>query len=110
MLLFLWNGVVRVPFVSIAKSPLAQLVFGCLSATITFGVAVLVDEFASVIAASREIRVWADMKGRSPTRSVTEATLQLGSWQRILLRGLLFSSESGYVVVASAKPTSDRST
>jgi peptidoglycan/LPS O-acetylase OafA/YrhL len=42
--IFLWNGIVRVPFVAIAGSPLSQLVFGFISAGVTLIVAVLVEE------------------------------------------------------------------
>jgi peptidoglycan/LPS O-acetylase OafA/YrhL len=42
--IFLWNGIVRVPFVAIAGSPLSQLVFGLTSAGLSFIVAVLVQD------------------------------------------------------------------
>lgn len=42
--IFLFNGIVRVPFVTLAGSPLSQLVFGCISAAVSFGVAVLMQK------------------------------------------------------------------
>jgi len=49
MLLFLWNGIVRVPFVSLAKGPLSQLVLGCISAAITFGIAFLIQGIVELV-------------------------------------------------------------
>ena len=49
MLLFLWNGIVRVPFVSLAKGPLSQLALGCISAAITFGIAFLIQGVVGLV-------------------------------------------------------------
>lgn len=49
MLLFLWNGIVRVPFVSLAKGPLSQLALGCISAAITFGIAFLIQGVVALV-------------------------------------------------------------
>jgi peptidoglycan/LPS O-acetylase OafA/YrhL len=42
--IFLFNGIVRIPFVESARSPLSQLVFGCLSALASFTVSVSIQE------------------------------------------------------------------
>lgn len=45
LLLFLVNGIVRMPFVWFARSPQSQLVLGCLSAATSLSMAVLIQDF-----------------------------------------------------------------
>jgi peptidoglycan/LPS O-acetylase OafA/YrhL len=45
LLIFLLNGIVRMPFLAYATSPVSALFFGCVSAVISFIVAVLIQEF-----------------------------------------------------------------
>lgn len=45
MVIFLVNGIVRMPFVWFAHSPQSQLVLGCLSAAASLSIAVLIQEF-----------------------------------------------------------------
>ena len=44
LVIFLVNGIVRIPFLPLARSPQSQLLFGCLSAAVSFTVAALVHE------------------------------------------------------------------
>jgi peptidoglycan/LPS O-acetylase OafA/YrhL len=45
LLIFLFNGLVRIPFLAVATSPLSALYFGCMSAVTSFIVAALIQEF-----------------------------------------------------------------
>ena len=51
ILIFLENGIVRDQFIPFATSPCRQLVFGCISAAVSFAVAVLIREFVQFLAA-----------------------------------------------------------
>jgi peptidoglycan/LPS O-acetylase OafA/YrhL len=44
LVIFLVNGIVRVPFLPLARSPQSQLLFGCVSAVVSFTVAALIHE------------------------------------------------------------------
>ncbi len=68
--LFLFNGIVRAPFLSLAKSPLSQLVFGLISAVTSLAVAMCIQQLLKPAPASHEkqkVRV-------ATSRNETEAT------------------------------------
>jgi len=44
LFIFLINGVVRLPFLGLARSPQSQIVFGCVSALVSFTIAGLIQE------------------------------------------------------------------
>jgi hypothetical protein len=44
LMIFLVNGIVRIPFLPLAHSPQSQLLFGCVSAAVSFTVAALIHE------------------------------------------------------------------
>jgi len=99
MLLFLWNGVVRVPFVSLTSGPLSQLVLGCLSAGVTFVIAFLIQEVVGLTPDYQNGGWGVRTISWSAITPFATQERPRGQWQTFLLRGFLNSSESGHVVI-----------
>jgi peptidoglycan/LPS O-acetylase OafA/YrhL len=92
MLLFLWNGVVRVPFVSLATSPASQLALGCVSAAVTLAIVVVIRETLTLIDSYPATHPREALNWQSSATRVRIASLQWSS----IFQALLSSSESGY--------------
>jgi peptidoglycan/LPS O-acetylase OafA/YrhL len=56
--IFLFNGIVRVPFASLASTPLLQLVLACASAAVTFGISAWFQHLLGLVPKASNVSVW----------------------------------------------------
>lgn len=106
MLLFLWNGVVRVPFVEKAQTPVSQLALGCISAVVTFATVVLIQEAVRLANDFQSRFTFPALNGLGLSSSSVTRDAPKYPWSDVIAR-VLFDSESGFLSISRAGGTSD---